>query len=286
MRPVRARPERSVSSYRGRVRRVVVGLLVLVVCVGCAASGSASAQAVALPPPGAGIDYQLGGAGRAPSGVEVLVRDRSEDPDPDRYSVCYLNAFQTQAGERRFADLGLVLLDRGGRPVLDPDWPEEALLDTSTGSGRDQILAVVSEWIDGCAERGFEAIELDNLDSAARSGGALQLSDNLVLASDLVSHAHSLGLAVAQKNTAELGAAGRSEIGFDFAVVEECAAYEECSAFTDVYGQRVYDIEYTDSQGVPFATACARYGSALSMVLRDRDLVRADEEGYVRASCP
>lgn len=261
-------------------------MLALLMCAGCAASGSASAQAVALPPPGAGIDYQLGGAGPAPSGVGVLVRDRSEQPDPERYSVCYLNAFQTQPGEATFADLDLVLLDRDGRPVLDPDWPDEALLDTSTDRGRDEILAVVSEWITGCAERGFDAIELDNLDSAARSDGALELSDNLLLAGDLVVHAHSLGLAVAQKNTAELGAAGRSEIGFDFAVVEECAAYEECEAFTDVYGRRVYDIEYTDSQAVPFATACARYGSTLSLVLRDRDLVRADEDGYVRATCP
>lgn len=273
-------------SYRGRVRRLAVGLLALLICAGCAASGSESTRAVVLPPPGAGIDYQLGGAGPVPSGVGVLVRDRSEEPDPRRYSVCYLNAFQTQPGERTFADLGLVLLDRGGRPVLDPDWPDEALLDTSTDGARDRILAVVSEWIDQCAERGFDAIELDNLDSAARSGGALQLSDNLLLAGDLVTYAHSRGLAVAQKNTAELGATGRTEIGFDFAVVEECAAYEECSAFTDVYGQRVYDIEYTDSQAVPFAAACARYASMVSMVLRDRDLVRADEEGYVRATCP
>ncbi|WP_372493196.1 endo alpha-1,4 polygalactosaminidase [Prauserella halophila] len=35
--------------------------------------------------------------------------------------------------------------------------------------------------------------------------------------------------------------------GVDFAVAEECAAYNECTAYTEVYGDAVIDIEHADA---------------------------------------
>ena len=80
------------------------------------------AVAVALPPAGAGFDYQLGGGYPPPAGVTVVARDRHDPPAGD-YSICYLNAFQTQPGERRRWPRGLVLTRLGD----DPGWPGELL---------------------------------------------------------------------------------------------------------------------------------------------------------------
>ena len=74
--------------------------------------------------------------------------------------------------------------------------------------------------------------------------------DNLALAQLFVSYAHSLGLAVGQKNAGEeLGSDGKNTAGFDFAVAEECQAYsdpsedyDECAYYTDAYGDEVLEI--------------------------------------------
>jgi hypothetical protein len=229
-------------------------------------------------------DYQLGGAYDPAEGVGIVGRDRRAEPADDRYSICYVNGFQTQPGELDGWPEDL-LLHSDGETVFDPDWPDEALVDTSTADRRERIAAIVTPWIAGCAEAGFDAVEFDNLDSYSRSDGALSLDDNLALATALVAAAHTAGLAAGQKNAAEDAAVLHAEAGFDFAVTEECAAYDECGAYTDVYGDHVIDIEYTDQLPRPFKELCTDDDAPASMVLRDRDLVTPDHEEYVFATC-
>lgn len=235
------------------------------------------------PPEGAAPDYQLGGAYPPDPHVGIVGRDRTAEPVPGVYSICYVNAFQTQPGEAdAWPETALLLRD--GRPVVDPDWPDEIILDTSTNSSRDAIAQVVGPWIEGCAASGFDAVELDNLDTFTRTDGALDLADNLALAETLVAVAHASGLAAAQKNAAEYATELHDEAGFDFAVAEECAVHDECAAYTDVYGERVIDIEYTDQTSRPFAQTCA--DTPASTVLRDRALSTPDDPGYAFETCP
>lgn len=233
-------------------------------------AGAEQAADVSLPPEGAAPDYQLGGPYNPADGL---------------YSICYVNALQTQPGELDAWPDDLLLHDADGAVVFDPDWPDEALVDTATAAQRERIAATVSERIRGCADDGFDAVEFDNLDSYSRSDGLLSLEDNLDLAAALVDAAHDAGLAAGQKNAAEDAAALQAEAGFDFAVVEECAAYEECGAYAAVYGAHVVDIEYTDELPRPFAEMCADAASPESMVLRDRDLLPAGEDGHVFEVC-
>ncbi len=254
---------------------------------GCSAQTSPSrpdSASVTLPPPGAALDYQLGGSYAPVDGVGIVGRDRAADPAKGIYSICYINAFQTQPGalEDWPADL---LLHADGGLVFDPDWPDEALVDTSTDDSRGRIAEIVTPWIVGCADEGFDAVEFDNLDSYTRSHGALDLDDNVALATALVDAAHSVGLAAGQKNAAEDAEALHERSGFDFALVEECAAYQECDAFTAVYGEHVVDIEYTDQLPRPFAEMCADASSPASMVLRDRELAPAGHAGHVFETC-
>lgn len=259
-----------------------VGVLLLTVC--SAASTALPSSAIALPPSGAVPDYQLGGAYDPSPEVGIVGRDRGAEPAPGVYSICYVNGFQTQPGELDAWPREL-LLQRDGEVVFDPDWPDEALIDTSSAAHREKIADTVIPWIEGCADAGFDAVEFDNLDSYSRSGGSLSLEDNLALAALLVDAAHAVGIAAGQKNAAEDAALLHERAGFDFAVTEECAAYEECSAYTAVYADHVIDIEYADELPRPFAEMCADDSSPDSMVLRDRDLVTPEDDAYAFETC-
>ncbi|WIB13741.1 endo alpha-1,4 polygalactosaminidase [Curtobacterium sp. MCPF17_052] len=201
-------------------------------------------------PTGGIPDYQLGGSYTPPDGVTIVERDSTEKPAADVYGICYVNGFQTQPEDRASwlsEHPGAVLRTAAGKPVIDPGWPDELILDTRTANARATITSVLTRSIARCADRGFDAVEFDNLDSWTRSGGRLTRSGNLALATSLVRAAHQHGLAAAQKNTPQLGVAGRERTGFDFAVAEECVQYDECAAYTDVYGARVIDVEYADT---------------------------------------
>jgi Glycoside-hydrolase family GH114 len=234
-----------------------------------AACAPPQAQAADFPDNPA-FDYQLGGAYEPPAGVTLVVRDSTAAPAPDVYNVCYVNGFQTQPADRDFwltEHPDLILRDANGDPVVDENWPDEMLLDTRKHA---RLADVLAPTLLGCAEDGFDAVELDNLDSYLRSHDALTIDDNLALAKDLAAVAHDAGLTVGQKNTAELGARGRDEAGFDFAIAEECVRWRECDSYQDVYGGRVIDVEYTDDWPDP-AEACA--DAPPSTIVRDRDLV-------------
>lgn len=269
---------------RASAAAVLCGVLA-VAAGGCTASDGkgADVKKVALPEPGVAFDYQIGGAYPPPAGVRAVSRDRTARPAPGAYNICYVNAFQAQpdaTGWWQDHHPDLLLRDPDGTPVVDRDW-DEALLDISTPGKRERLADIVGEWIDGCATAGYRAVEADNLDSHERSDGLLTIEDNMAFGKLLTGRAHAAGLAIGQKNAAELARRGR-DIGFDFAVAEECGQYEECAAYADAYDDRVFVIEY---RADGFAAACADWGDRLSVVLRDMDVVRPGKAGYRRRTC-
>lgn len=239
---------------------------------------------VTLPPAGGLPDYQLGGAYEPAEAVEIVARDRLAEPAPGLYSICYINGFQTQPGEAENWPEEL-LMQVNGQPLIDPGWPDEVLLNTSSADTRDAITERITPWIKQCARQGFAAVEFDNLDSYTRSQGALTFADNAALATELVQVAHDAGLAAAQKNTAEESAELRRTVGFDFVITEGCLATAECADYAAVYGTRVIDIEYVEDSGSDIARLCDSADAPLSMVLRDRPLSTPGEPGYAFALC-
>lgn len=261
-----------VRAYRPLVVALVgllVGLLVAALAAAIGPLGPAHAAdetpEVTPLPVGTDADYQLGGPRSVPDNVGIVVRDRSAEPVPGRYGVCYVNAFQTQPDERGFwRDRQWLLLRKNGHVVVDEAWGER-LLNLRSSRKRRALARIVGRWMAGCAEAGYDAVELDNLDSFTRSRGRLSRRQALAYARMLVDRAHAEGLAVGQKNLA--GYDG-TRIGFDFAVAEECGRWRECGEYTRAYGRRVVAVEY---RARDFRWTCRRF-SRLPVVQRDLDL--------------
>jgi hypothetical protein len=274
--------ERTIGENTAALAPAMIALL-----LACGGGGGGGPPAPAVLPANGKFDYQISGAYAPELGVSVVDRDRNDDPVPGMYNVCYVNAFQTQPAENgvwrtNHPDL---LLRKDGAEVQDPYWPGEIVLDISTPAKREAIAAIVGTWIEGCAAKGFQAVEPDNLDSWTRSLGLLDMEDTVAMAALLARRAHAAGLAIAQKNTSEL-LGHRDEIGFDFAIVEECQPWGDCGAFTDSYGARWVEIEYPDEGGREnFEAACDARGSSISVIYRDRQVVPRGDPDYVYDEC-
>jgi endo-alpha-1,4-polygalactosaminidase (GH114 family) len=253
------------------------------------------AQAPAGPPPNAKFDYQIGGDYPLPPGVQVVSRDWFiGSPAPSAYSICYVNAFQTQDDERG-VDRPDERSNWPARLVLrrlgdDPNWGGEYLIDISSAAKRARAVDWVQQMIQGCADKGFDAVEYDNLDSWTRFDGTpvagrvpFGKEQAIRYAKALTRRAHALGLAVAQKNTLQLSRhQAHDRIGFDFAIAEECARYRECGDWLSLWGNRLIAIEYRRKD---FKRACRSVGSRLIVVLRDVDVTRPGSATYRYDDC-
>jgi hypothetical protein len=236
-----------------------------------------------LPTANAKWDYQIGKPYDPRDGVTVVSRDRTAAPLAEAYTMCYVNAYQTQPDAVRWWKRNypeLLLRKSDGSYVVDSYWGE-ILFDIRTVKKRQALAVIVNRWITGCAEDGFQAVEPDNLDSWTRSGGRLTRSQAFAFASLIIEHAHSENLAIGQKNAAGQTALGKAA-GFDFAVAEECGRYRECNAYTAAYGDQVYVIEYRSQD---YRYACDRWGDELAIILRDRNVTAPGSANYVYRSC-
>ncbi len=286
------------TGVRPRAVAVAGAVLAVLVVVGVGtaratmrpeASASMPRVTYAPPPANAGFDYQIGEPYRPPAGVRVVSRDHDASPAAGLYNICYVNGFQTQTEAATWWQTNHddLLLRRNGKLVIDGDW-NEILLDIRTAANRDALARIVGGWIDQCAAKGFQAVEVDNLDTYTRSHGLLTSAQAVAYATLLAGRAHAKGLAIAQKNTVELAGTGRTTVGFDFAIAEECANYElrpgvpECKGYVDAYGDHVIVIEYDTTH---FRRACTRYGATLSIVRRDRDVTAPGSSSYAFEGC-
>lgn len=245
-------------------------------------SDAATATGVVLPTANAKWDYQIGQPYKPRDGVTVVSRDRTAKPFAGGYTMCYVNAYQTQQSEVRWwkNHHNNLLLKKDGKYVVDGFWGEK-LLDVGTAEKRKKLAAIMGKWFAGCADDGFQAIEPDNLDSWTRSRGQLTREDNFKFAELLIEAAHSHNLAIGQKNAAGATARGASA-GFDFAVAEECGRWHECKAYTDAYDDQVYVIEYRLQD---FKYSCEHWGDDLSIVFRNLMVTAPGSKKYVYRAC-
>lgn len=210
----------------------------------CVLFSGAAAQADWKPPPHLTWYWQLTGRvdwshkvdAYGVDGFETsAARVRSLHADR-RHVICYVDVgtwenFRPDAGHFPRSVLG-----------RSNGWPGERWLDIRRLSVLEPLMAAR---IRMCARKGFDAVEPDNIDGFSnRTGFRLTARDQINYDEWVAHEAHSLGLAVFQKNDPEQ--ARRLEPYFDGALDEQCNQYSECSSFKPYLaaGKPVLDAEY------------------------------------------
>ena len=121
-------------------------------------------------------------------------------------------------------------------------WPDERWLDIRALT---ILLPIMEKRIADCKAKGFDALEADVVDGYTNNTGfPLTAANQIAYNSALADLAHKYGLGVALKNDPEQAAALAPK--FDFAIVEECYQYGECSSYSPFVaaGKAVLEVEY------------------------------------------
>jgi hypothetical protein len=137
----------------------------------------------------------------------------------------------------------------------DNGWPGEKWLNITDPAIRPIMAARFQQQ---CQQKGFDAVEPDNMDGYENSTGfSISASQQAAYDEWVAQEAHSLGMAVFQKNDPEQAAT--LQPSFDGALDEQCNEYSECSSFAPYVstGKPVLDAEYQSSLYPGFCSADA-----------------------------
>ncbi len=185
-------------------------------------------------------------------GFDTSAREVARLHAQGRRVVCYIDA---GTWENWRPDAGRFPTEVLGKPN---GWPGERWLDVR----RTGILEpIMRARIEICARKHFDALEPDNIDGYENDTGfAISARRQLAYDEWLARTAHSLGLAVFEKNDPEQARALQPY--FDGVLDEQCNEYGECSAFAPYLraGKPVLDAEYRRSLYPGFCKADSRAG--------------------------
>jgi hypothetical protein len=164
-------------------------------------------------------------------------------------AVCYISAGTYENWRSDATEFPKALL---GNAV--DGWAGENWLDVRDVQNSGSTLrSIMDARLDMCVEKGFDALELDNVDGYANSSGfPLTAADQIYYNATLANDAHSRGLSVLQKN--DLAQIPDLLPYFDGALNEQCNQYQECTTAQngsyglDQYvtaGKPVFQAEYS-----------------------------------------
>jgi endo-alpha-1,4-polygalactosaminidase (GH114 family) len=151
-----------------------------------------------------------------------------------------------------------------------PGWDGERFVDIRR---LDVLGPILEARLDDCAEKGFAAVDPDNVDTYdTETGFPLTEEDQLRFNRWLADAAHQRGLEIGQKNAP--GLADELAGTFDFAVTEDCLVDGWCDEMEPYpsLSKPVLMVEYTD-RGYSVEELCAlAEGTFGAVVIKQRDL--------------
>ncbi|KMO97874.1 endo alpha-1,4 polygalactosaminidase [Streptomyces roseus] len=239
---------------RGAVRGGrALSLAVLLLLAACTTQGPDEPDDVApAPPPGQRwrpapeVSWQWQLSGKLDTSVKAAVYDVdgfnttkeqvSALEEAGRRTICYLSTGAWEEFRPDAGDFPEELLGEGN------GWEGERWLDIRR---RAELEPLMAKRFDMCREKGFDAVEPDNMDGYRNSTGfPLTAEDQLAYNRLIAKLAHDRGMAVGLKN--DLDQIPQLVGEFDFAVNEQCAEYEECERLTPFIaaGKAVFHVEY------------------------------------------
>ncbi|WP_062647576.1 endo alpha-1,4 polygalactosaminidase [Streptomyces maremycinicus] len=244
-----------------------------------AATGTASGTADAgiwRPAPGTGWQWQL--SGRLDTTVDAPVYDIdgfdqsaatvAQLHEDGRKVICYLSTGAWEDWRPDAASFPKSVIGKGN------GWEGERWLDIRA---LDVLEPLMAARLDMCREKGFDAVEPDNMDGYKNTTGfPVKAADQLRYNRLIAELAHDRGMSVGLKN--DLDQIPELVGDFDFAVNEQCAQYDECADLTPFIeaGKAVFHVEYE----LPTSAFCAD-----SRRLRLSSLLKKYELGVWREAC-
>lgn len=224
------------------------------------------------PEPGLTWQWQL--AGKFDNSIHVDVYDIDIDVHPSVVEyfhkqgikvICYINV---GSWENWRSDAGQFPEEIIGKDY--EGWSGEKWLDIRR---IDQLAPVMLARFDECAEKGFDAIEPDNIEVYTNDTGfPLTYDDQLRYAIWLADEAHARGLAMGLKNAPDQ-VKDLVDL-FDFAITEDCFFQGWCEQMMPFIqnGKAVFAAEYTDLTK-DFSPACKKSKELnFSTILKRRNL--------------
>lgn len=228
------------------------------------------------PRPGVSWQWQL--SGRVDTSVKASVYDIDgfdqsratvgKLHDAGRKVICYLSTGAYEDWRPDAKKFPKSVLGRGN------GWEGERWLDIRR---TDVLKPLMAARLDMCKEKGFDAVEPDNMDGYKnRTGFPLKAADQLRYNRLIARLAHDRGMAVGLKN--DLDQIPQLVGDFDFAVNEQCAQYGECADLVPFVkaDKAVFHVEYE----LPTSKFCAQ-----SRKLGLSSLEKKYELGVWRKAC-
>ncbi|MFJ4198996.1 endo alpha-1,4 polygalactosaminidase [Streptomyces sviceus] len=228
------------------------------------------------PRPGIAWQWQL--TGRVDTSVDVPVYDIdgfdqsaavvSSLHGKGRKVICYLSTGAWEDWRPDADGFPKSVIGRGN------GWKGERWLDIRA---TDVLEPLMADRLDMCREKGFDAVEPDNMDGYKnRTGFALTAADQLRYNRLIARLAHERGMSVGLKN--DLDQIPQLVGDFDFAVNEQCAQYGECGDMEPFIkaGKAVFHVEYE----LPVSRFCAE-----SRRLKLSSMLKKYELGVWREAC-
>lgn len=171
--------------------------------------------------------------------------------------VCYISAgtwenWRSDASQFPLATLG----KKNG-------WPGEKWLDVRNAQNAGSALrSIMDARLDMCRAKGFDGVELDNVDGFSnKTGFPLSSDDQIFYNATLANDAHQRGLMVLQKN--DVVQIPTLLAYFDGALNEQCNRYHECTTQqTGVYGYDQYVSAGKPVFQVEYSLATSRFCAA------------------------
>ncbi|MEU6146733.1 endo alpha-1,4 polygalactosaminidase [Streptomyces sp. NPDC047081] len=227
------------------MKRPALLLALVLLSAGCGSlSDSGSSGKHWQPRPGVAWQWQL--SGKVDTSVDVPVYDIDGFDQPKatvttlhrkgRKVICYLSTGAYEDWRPDAKKFPKSVIGKGN------GWEGESWLDIRKTKVLEPLMAAR---IDMCRKKGFDAVEPDNMDGYKNSTGfPLTATDQLRYNRLIAKLAHDRGMAVGLKN--DLDQIPDLVGDFDFAVNEQCAQYDECSAMKPFIkaDKAVFHVEY------------------------------------------
>ncbi len=275
-----------------------------------------------LPPTGkVGWDWQIGASGDSnvtvPAGITLLDLDGfnisaskvSSLKAQGIYTVCYIDAGSYEDGRSDsslypaylkifkdvqwnewFLDVQDVFrpIQPAGTQLVNNQWVDASgkpLVGLPTAGAFAPLLKARLKM---CADKGFDALEPDNLQNDENAGGKVTQQQQLDFNSWIADAAHDVGLAAFQKNgpnkILQKDSAGKMMVEkFDAILNEECQQYSECGPLAEYVkrGKLALNTEYTGTLDCALSSSLV-----INSIMKDLSLTGGNMSGYKRQSCP